>query len=109
MGAFQTMAKRILQDGGVELEVRAGLWYPMQAWIGAFVQISARIGEKTLFLIGTKIPETALLPPTIVDVPSALSAVDVGYHMNHRRDGAPMFDPETATMLEGIGHYALRE
>jgi hypothetical protein len=30
--------------------------------------------------------------------------MDVAYHLNHRKNGAPMFDPATGAMLEGIGH-----
>ncbi len=31
--------------------------------------------------------------------------MDIAYHLNHRKNGAPMFDPATGTMLDGIGHY----
>jgi hypothetical protein len=30
---------------------------------------------------------------------------DAGYHLNHLKDGVPMFDSATGTMLDGIGHY----
>jgi hypothetical protein len=106
MGAFQTVARRLLRDAGLP-EVRAGEWYPMHSWIQAFGALATNVGERTLFLVGTKIPETAMLPPNIVDVASALGAIDVGYHMNHRRSGAPMFDPATGTIRPGIGNYAL--
>jgi hypothetical protein len=29
----------------------------------------------------------------------------VAYHINHRKAGSPMFNPETGEMTEGIGHY----
>lgn len=39
----------------------------------------------------------------------ALSAINVAYHMNHRKNGKPMFDPTTGAMQEGIGRYELRK
>lgn len=55
--------------------------------------------------IGKKIPENALWPPGVTDISSAIPSIDAAYHMNHRCDGVSMFDPETNTMMEGIGHY----
>jgi hypothetical protein len=31
--------------------------------------------------------------------------VDVAYHINHRKNGVPLFDMNRGTMSEGIGHY----
>ncbi len=107
MGAFEATARRFLKDAGID-EIHPGSWYPSTAWLAAFAAIAKKVGARTLFYVGLKIPETALLPPNIVDVPTALGAIDVGYHMNHRFGGRPMFDPTTGEMLEGIGHYALR-
>ena len=104
MGTFQTIARRLLADAGLA-DVRAGGWYPMEAWLDAFRALATKVGERTLFLVGTKIPETALLPPAIADVPGALQAIDVGYHMNHRRGGQPMFDGASGRMVPGIGNY----
>lgn len=106
MGAFESTARRFLREGGVP-EVKPGEWYPMSGWLAAFEEIAKKIGPRTLYYIGTKIPETAQLPPGIDDVPSALRAIDVGYHLNHRRDDRPMFDLATGQMAEGIGHYSL--
>jgi hypothetical protein len=48
-------------------------------------------------------------PPTVKDVGEALKTLDVAYHMNHRKDGVPMFDASAGTMLEGIGHVGCRK
>ena len=46
-----------------------------------------------------------MFPPTIVDITTAMQAMDVAYHMNHRQHGRVMFDGVTGRLLEGIGHY----
>ena len=58
--------------------------------------------------IGAAIPRNVFLPPSITDVVSVLQAIDVAFHMNHRKNGQVMFDPATGRMLEGIGHYTSR-
>ncbi|MHA1734611.1 MAG: hypothetical protein ACTSU5_21965 [Promethearchaeota archaeon] len=81
-------------------------WYSQQKWLDAFRVIAEKIGPRTLFTIGTKIPENAKFPPGIDSVEKALAAIDVAYHMNHRNaDGQILYDADTGTMLEGIGHY----
>jgi hypothetical protein len=107
LGVFRPSAERFLREAGLD-QVVAGAWYPAEAWLRAFGAIAEKVGDRALYYVGDRIPETALLPPDIVDVPSALLAIDVGYHMNHRLHGRPMFDPATGQMSEGIGHYALQ-
>lgn len=106
MGAFESMARRFLREAGLD-EVRPGQWYSTAAWLRAFTEIAKKVGPRTLYFIGTKIPETALLPPGIDDVLGALQAIDPGYHLNHRANGRPMFDLGSGRMEEGIGHYSL--
>lgn len=89
--------------GYIALEPDA--WVPQAAWLEGFSKISEAIGTGALFGIGQKIPECAIFPPWVVDVHSAIRAIDVAYHLNHRKGGKVMFDPVSATMLEGIGHY----
>lgn len=90
-------------DGIVKLDPDA--WYSQEAWLKAFENISKEVGDSTLHKIGLKIPENAQFPPFVKDVESALSAIDIAYHMNHRKNGQVMFDPQTGKMEEGIGHY----
>jgi hypothetical protein len=57
-----------------------------------------------LFNIGVKIPEIAKLPPDNGNIEKALGAIDVAYHMNHRKGeighyGFQMSGPRSATML----------
>jgi hypothetical protein len=70
-----------------------------------FQQISKQLGDGLLTQIGLAIPRNAHFPEGIRDIHAAIKSVDVAYHMNHRKDGQPMFDPATGRMQEGIGHY----
>lgn len=80
-------------------------WYPLNKWLEAYQSISKDIGLNSLYTIGKKIPENIALPPQITDIRSVFAAMDISYHMNHRKDGVLMVDMATGQMLEGIGHY----
>ena len=58
-----------------------------------------------MFKIGSQVPKHAPFPPTLTDIHTGIAGIDVAYHMNHRKNGQVMFNPESGTMLEGIGHY----
>jgi len=109
MGAFEKMAKKFLTDAGLpeEIEQSEDAWYSQQQWLDAFRLIAKKIGSNTLKQIGKKIPENAVFPPSVKDVTSALQAIDVAYHMNHRnKAGEVLFNPEAnPPFKEGIGHY----
>lgn len=83
MGGFRETALRILRENGIENPER-GQWYLQQDWLDAFKQIAETIGRNTLYLIGTKIPESAVFPPDLKTIHDALGSIDVAYHMNHR-------------------------
>lgn len=65
-------------------EVQPNLWYSQKLWLNAFEEISNKCGKATLFIIGKAIPESAVFPPQINSLESALSAIDVAYNMNHQ-------------------------
>lgn len=83
MGTFKSTAVAILAEHGI-ITPQAGMWYSQQKWLNAFEAIASKIGPKTLFAIGQKIPENAKFPPVIDAIDKALGAIDVAYHMNHR-------------------------
>jgi len=108
---FTNIASKMLLDVGVGtagvdglVEIDPAAWYPQESWLRAFEQISEDVGA-VLYTIGLEIPNNARFPPWVQDVHSAVKSIDIAYHMNHRKDGQVMFDPESGTMLEGIGHY----
>jgi hypothetical protein len=83
MEAFAGRARQILAQCGI-VDAKPGGWYRQQSWLDAFRIIAKTVGPKTLFLIGTRIPENANFPPQIDSIDKALAAIDVAYHMNHR-------------------------
>jgi hypothetical protein len=78
---------------------------PLDKFIQATNELIGLVGPQKAFEIGTKVIDHALRPPGATDVVSAMQVIDRGYHLNHLKDGVPMFDQQTETMLEGIGHY----
>lgn len=111
LGQFKSLAKKIFlnvkigKEENGELKIDMNAWYPQDAWLKAFETLSKEIGDSTLKKIGMKIPENAQFPPWVKDIDSAMQAIDIAYHMNHRKRGVPLFDTNTGKMTEGIGHY----
>jgi hypothetical protein len=83
MGAYEASARRLLADANI-VDLQEERWYPQQAWLSVFRTIAEKLGPATLRLIGTKITETALWPPTVNSVEAALASIDIAYQMNHR-------------------------
>ena len=79
---------------------------PLDKIILATNELIAVVGPQKAFDIGLNVVDHAIIPPGADDVVSAIRLLDAGYHLNHLKDGVPMFDPQTGTMLDGIGHYA---
>jgi len=109
---FKTIAADILTGEGIGTTTsEAGFtldpaaWYSQDNWLRAFQRVAEKLGDAILFSIGKKIPENAIFPPWVIDIDSAIRSIDFAYHLNHRKGGTVMFNPETGAMLEGIGHY----
>ena len=109
---FVVLGSAYLLDEGIGTLAPNGLvnldpegWYSQKSWLLCFQQIGKQLGEGLLTQIGMAIPRSARFPEGIRDIYSAIKAVDVAYHMNHRKHGLLMLDPETGRMEEGIGHY----
>jgi len=86
------------------IDIEKDQWFKMQDWLDAFKEIADVLGEFNLFLTGKAVIETAILPP-MNNLREALGALNIGYHMNHRINGLPAFNPETGELLEGVGNY----
>jgi hypothetical protein len=111
-GGFTVLAGQVLLANGVGRADRNGFilldsegWYPIEGYLKAYREIEAQFGEGMIRKLGAAKARHARFPTTIVDVPTAMRALDVAYHMNHRHRGHVMFDTKTGTLLEGIGHY----
>lgn len=83
MAELAPFARKVLELHGVN-EPLAGQWYPQRAWLDAFREIAQTLGPNTLFRIGCKVFDHALLPSGIHTIEQALAAIDVAYQMNHR-------------------------
>jgi hypothetical protein len=110
-GSFSVIASRVLLDSGLGTEkdgvahFQKDKWYPLNPILEAFERITQGFGVYTLRQVGSAVPKNALFPPNVVDIDSALQAVDVAYHMNHAIGGQALFSPQSGQMTEGIGHY----
>ena len=111
LGYFTNLSRRYFSQVGIgkvvdrELRIDMSEWYPQAAWLAAFENIAKTVGDRVLFSIGLSVPANAQFPPWVVDVDSAIKAIDIAYHMNHRKNGKLLFDPNTGALTEGIGHY----
>jgi hypothetical protein len=113
---FRSLAAKFLLNNGIgESDQEQGViidpeaWYSQEAWLDAFEAIAKAVGDSVLFQIGVSIPRNAQFPPWVVDIESAVKSVDIAYHMNHRKQGQIMFNPENMSMTEGIGHYGFEK
>jgi len=86
------------------IDINNGQWFKMQDWLNAFQEISEDLGEFNLFLTGKAVIETAMLPP-MNSLEEALHSLNIGYHMNHKVNDQPAFNPETGQLLDGVGCY----
>lgn len=102
--SFSVLHQVMLECLGVERIDPAG-WYSQEGVLRAYGKIEALLGGRGLERAGKLVPARAMLPPGIRDAHSVLERLDATYHMNHCRDGVPMFDPATGVQLDGIGHY----
>jgi len=111
-GAFKLLASQYLLDEGIGRRGPDGMiilkneeWYDAQAYLNAWKRISNEVSEQVLENAGCAVPEKADFPPQLRSLETALGSLDIAYHMNHRKNGIPMYDALTGQLMEGIGHY----
>jgi len=92
-------------EPGRQPQIDPTAWYPQDAWLATCEGIVNEVGVNSLYAVGKSIPANGVFPPHVTDIYSALALLDIAYHLNHRKHGDVMFNPETGKMLEGIGHY----
>lgn len=114
-GQFKLLASKYLLEEGIGTKGADGLvvldpaaWYPLDAHLRVLARFNQELGDSVVHQIGISIPQYVEWPPGVHDVKSLAQALDLGYHMNHRRNGVVMGDPTTGRMAEGIGHYRAR-
>ncbi len=111
-GEFTVLAGQMMMANGMGKPDRSGFirveleaWYPLEGYLKTLKEVEAQFGPKMLRKVGEAQARHVMLPPNMVDITTTMQALDVGFHMNHRQHGRPMFDPVKGQMLEGIGHY----
>lgn len=111
-GAFRSLASAILHEEGIGTLGPDGctrldpqVFYPLEAELRAFKKALRQTGPATMFNVGLKVPENAIFPPNVVDVYSSVESLNIAYHMNHSKDGVPLFDAATGVLTQGIGDY----
>ncbi len=111
-GQFKSLASQILLAEGLGKKgsdglvlVDPGAWYPFDAFLRAFARASQQMGDSVLHQIGVSVMKTVEWLPSIKDVRTMMEAMDAGYHLQHRKNGRPMWDATTGHIKEGIGHY----
>jgi hypothetical protein len=108
---FPSIALKRLAAGGIgtmrgkDVVVDKDAWYPQDKWLAVFESLASEIGPRALLQIGQNVPKHAPFPPTITNIHSAIAALNVAYHMNHRKQGKVMADPATGKLMSGIGSY----
>jgi hypothetical protein len=91
-----------------DIDIDPNAWYPQQSWLTAWEEIANEIGPRACYQIGRHLPKHAPFPPTVTDIFSGIASVNVAYHLNHRKNGKPMFDLATGAKLNGIGNYGFQ-
>ena len=115
MGSSKSLGEKYMSEAGIGV-IKNGMWlfnfdgwYPQQAWLNGFAAIAKEVGGGILYKIGYAIPSNAEFPPWITDIHSAVKAIDVAYHMNHRKNHRILYDASSGILHEGIGHYGYEQ
>ncbi len=115
-GSFTLLASKILLESGLGTvdddvgmaQIVPTTYYPLDRFLAAFLRVGAEFGDFTLRQVGMHIPKNATIPPSYRDIFTAFQTMDAGYHLNHGKNNQPMFDINTGTMIDGIGHMTFK-
>ncbi len=108
MGIFKNIGIEILKRHGIH-DVNPYKWYSQQAWLDSFKEIYETIGEATLVKIGESVPYNAAWPENIKNLEDALYAINVSFHLNHRKNGKILYDADNNIFFQGIGEYIIEK
>jgi hypothetical protein len=115
MGDFKSLGEEYMSGAGIGVMKKGRWqfdidgWYPQQAWLDCFAAIACEMGDGILYKIGCAIPGNVEFPSWVSGIHSALQAIDVVYHISHRKNGSGcLYDKTTGAVHEGIGHYGYK-
>lgn len=83
MGEYQAIGLAYLKRCGID-DLERKEWYSYKSYMNALRLIYEKVGESTLYLIGTRIPKNAVWSPDIETLEQALDTLDIAYQENHR-------------------------
>ena len=111
-GAFSLLAGKIMLEERLGTDAADGSihfnpeqWYPLEGNLRAIQRIQEEYGGVVIRQMSAALLRNSRFPPNVVSIETGLASLDVAYHLNHARDGVPLFSPATGQMGEGIGHY----
>lgn len=114
-GAFSLLAGKIMLQEHLGTETADGTilfdpdkWYPLESNLRAIDRIQNEYGSVIIRQMTSALLRNSKFPPAVNSIETGLASVDVAYHMNHARNGVPLFSPATGQMGEGIGHYTCK-
>lgn len=94
LDSLSSFVQAILVRHGI-VDPADGMWFNQQSWLSALQEIEEKLGEGAIYAIGKSVPKSALFPPTVNDLESAIKNIDKAFHLNHRNGE--------------IGHYLIEE
>ncbi len=78
-------------------------WYPTRIEL----EVLAALSPEEEYCAGWDIPDFVKLPRS-ENILAAFHALDIGYHLNHRLNGKPMYDVQQWRIVDGIGNFGAR-
>jgi hypothetical protein len=98
-----SVARELLESCGLK-DIEPAGWFPQQKWLEVYKKVHDHLGADTLYSIGRRIPYTAEFPDEqMIDVPTALAAIDVAYHNAHRGGEIGHYK----FVEQGLDHYEI--
>ena len=98
-----SVARELLGRCGLR-DIQPMGWVQQQKWLDVYRCIQDFLGADTLYSIGRRIPYSAEFPDDqMIDVPTALVAIDVAYHMAHRGGEIGHYK----FVEQGLDHYEI--
>ena len=78
-------------------DVRPNSWYPLQSYLDVIRAVDRRIGEKTVFYIGKKLPELTEWPSGVETVIEGMESISGAYETVHRGGDIGYYRVESVT------------
>jgi hypothetical protein len=83
LGHSQQLTNQILQQHKLQ-QIDPDEWYDLNLARALYIDISTRVGERSLHSVGQKMIETADFPPSVNDLKSLLGCLGDAYRLNAR-------------------------